>query len=66
MPFPGSAGSVWAANTWAADTWTDDSWAGADEAPEGGAFHFRSNDFNRRRYGGLWTILLALMGALYG
>lgn len=33
MPYPGVAGSVWAADTWAADTWTEDSWAGA-VAPE--------------------------------
>lgn len=69
MPFPGVAGSVWAADTWPADTWTEDSWAGSAEAVEGGALHFRSNDFNRRRYGGLWgvaMIILALMGATNG
>jgi hypothetical protein len=69
MPFPGSAGSVWAADTWAADTWTEDSWAGAAEAVEGHALHFRSNDFNRRRYSGLWghaMVLLALMRVLDG
>lgn len=70
MPFPGSAGSVWAADTWAADTWAEDAWAGAEEAPEGHALHFRSNDtFNRRRYSGLWghaMVLLALMGVRLG
>lgn len=40
----------------------------AEADAEGGALHFRSNDFNRRRYGGLWgyaMIILSLMRA-YG
>jgi hypothetical protein len=36
----------------------------AEAEDDGGALHFRSNDFNRRRYGGLWghaMVFLALM-----
>ena len=32
MPFPGSAGSCWAADTWATSSWGDDTWAGAGAA----------------------------------
>lgn len=41
----------------------------AEAEPEVGTLHFRSNDFNRRRYSGLWghaMVLLALMGVRFG
>lgn len=40
----------------------------AEATDEGSVLHFRSNDFNRRRYGGLWgyaMVIFALIGARY-
>lgn len=39
--------------------------SGKVETVANDAYRFRSNDFNRRRYGGLWMVLLTLMRA-YG
>lgn len=53
------------ANTNGARTFTGK----AEAEPETGVLHFRSNDFNRRRYGGLWgfaMVILTLIGVGHG
>lgn len=59
MPAPGS---VWASGTWDDNAWAANTWADAEEAADDPSFRFRGNAMNRRRYSGLFGLLLALLG----
>lgn len=55
-PWGGSWGASWG-TSW------DDEGEPVDESTTP-PLHFRTNTTNRRRYGGLWALLLALFGGL--
>jgi hypothetical protein len=59
--------TIWADGVWADGVWAEGVWAERGTATPAGALHFRSNSFNRRRFGGLFAmVILTLIGVGHG